>query len=974
MSFKKNFTRQFYNQLGFEPDYQKIKNRVIIEESQKEKVVVKRSKRFAIAIAALVVFVLSIVTTIGFISVGRSNIPTYTGMTIARLETVSNTARRVNDHSDHLDEVENNIEDIVKIESKTDEVEYYVSTNETFIIQVHLSNPKQYEIQSFTLNGEKYANYMFKEGSTMELLLLEVTAPSTPGYYEYTIDAIKYIDGTDIKDVRMKGDKTIKTGVAYESAPKAIVTSKEISTTYINLEIEIEDEDSLIGENPLDIYLSDGKEVVDVKDLHVGSNSITFNNLKNSTPYEYGIAATYDMVNGEGLHSEWLFTDKFSTLGAFSFANVEVSKESISFDIIKNVEIGSVEKVSLYDTKTNELVSVGDANTRKFDGLLSNHEYSLYIDFNYKSDIHEYSDWCVQKVMTEAYTKPTIEVFYIVTTDESIEGIYSLIDLDNIGNITSVELYEEASLVEESKNKEIKFTSLKYYTEYKILFTFTYDLNDGNGIIEDYFEYEVKTAPHLSLNSTKVLNANDIDAGETIFIQSTLDNPNKAMPTKVIVNGQEYSCEGSTVNMIMLNIVNEGQFGSGIVILRIEEVYMKLDGKEYNVSINAFNVCSVTILDTFKFISASFVNSKLEDIDWFFEKDASSINIMITLSNVGGYEVTRITGTKNVTKEMIKKLDNNHWYFKQDLYTIGYFTFETLYYEDNKGNTLSIDLDYKNIRTIVIQSDETKKISTPSDLKNVKGSYYYVLQNDIDLSGIEWKTPNFEGILEGNGYSIKNLSLVGKYSDQNFGLFNNVYGIIQNVIMDNILCVTDSSTWLHFGAFACYTGTETKIKNCIVNSNSYISLGNGGAGGIVRENYGIIENCINNATIISNWGSGGIAVANQGGKIINCTNNGAITCKPSEKDYTGGIVSHNFIGIVEGCTNNGKISCLNGSSGGIAGYNAGIIKKCTNYGEISAQGGKADGIVGERDKKYENDPSYNWKEDVIDCNNYGKIG
>lgn len=32
---------------------------------------------------------------------------------------------------------------------------------------------------------------MFKDGSTIELLLLETPAPSTPGYFEYTIDAIK---------------------------------------------------------------------------------------------------------------------------------------------------------------------------------------------------------------------------------------------------------------------------------------------------------------------------------------------------------------------------------------------------------------------------------------------------------------------------------------------------------------------------------------------------------------------------------------------------------------------------------------------------------------------------------------------------------------------------------------------------------------------------------------------------------------
>lgn len=98
-------------------------------------------------------------------------------------------------HVSQNDELENEIEDVVTIDVEADdEVKYYVSPNEIFMIEIHLSNSNQYEIQSFTLNGKKYFNYMFKDGSTMELLLLETTAPSTPRYFEYTIDAIKYID------------------------------------------------------------------------------------------------------------------------------------------------------------------------------------------------------------------------------------------------------------------------------------------------------------------------------------------------------------------------------------------------------------------------------------------------------------------------------------------------------------------------------------------------------------------------------------------------------------------------------------------------------------------------------------------------------------------------------------------------------------------------------------------------------------
>ena len=59
-------------------------------------------------------------------------------------------------------EMNEEIEDIITIEVKGDDItKYYVKPNETFIVQVHVSNPDNYEIQSFTLNGQKYASYMF---------------------------------------------------------------------------------------------------------------------------------------------------------------------------------------------------------------------------------------------------------------------------------------------------------------------------------------------------------------------------------------------------------------------------------------------------------------------------------------------------------------------------------------------------------------------------------------------------------------------------------------------------------------------------------------------------------------------------------------------------------------------------------------------------------------------------------------------
>ena len=161
-------------------------------------------------------------------------------------------------HEEHDNDIETEIGDIVTIDVETDdEIKYFVKPNETFIVEVHISNPDQFEIQSFTLNGEKYANYMFRVGSTMELLLLEVNAPTTPGYFDYSIDAIKYIDGTEIKDVDMsKGNKRIRTGILYDIPPKATIINQNISTTYAELTIEYEDFYQLTNDEDVEALLA----------------------------------------------------------------------------------------------------------------------------------------------------------------------------------------------------------------------------------------------------------------------------------------------------------------------------------------------------------------------------------------------------------------------------------------------------------------------------------------------------------------------------------------------------------------------------------------------------------------------------------------------------------------------------------------------------------------------------------------------
>ena len=983
--------------------------------------------------------------------------------------TTNNEVSSTDIHSEDDETLENDIEDIVTIDVITDdEIKYYVQPNEVFIINVHISNPYDYEIQSFTLNGKKYANYMFKEGSTMESLLLEVTAPSTSGYVEYTIDAIKYIDGTEIKDVDMSsGDKSIKAGIAFLNAPSAFITSQNISTTYIDLGINISDSENLIKDNELSIYLSDGQNVVDKKTLKVGANNIHFDNLTMSTLYEYGIVTAYDLVDGRDTHSDWLLTNTFTTLGAFKISDVNVNKTSISFNVARTGEVGNITSISLYDANTKELIKSGNADIRNFNDLLSNHTYNIYVDFEYTLNGEKVSDWVSYKdvttvakvkptlsfdssssdktsisynvstedtdgilnitkvellknnesvkdngsllsgsfdgllsnnkysvkvsytydlndgqgtisdfitkdvttvakvkptlsfdssssdktsisynvstedtdgilnitkvellknnesvkdngsllsgsfdgllsnnkysvkvsytydlndgqgtisdfitkdVTTVAKVKPTLSISNDEVTDTSINALLTMNDEDSIGNIDSVKILKNDIVVATNNAKEISFNSLDYYTDYKVVIEYSYDLNDGLGIQNEKIEKEYKTSPHLVFNSCKIINTSAVSEGETIYMQVSLGNPSGALPSSVVVNGETYNCSGSTTpNKLYVEIVNNGQFEGGNTTLTIERVNMTLDSNNYSIEPSSNNSGSIFINGQLVIKSLYFTNANYEKIDWAYKDD--SIGVVVELENKSGYEINEICLDKSYTSFV--KINDNKFYIPS--VTSNQVSLRSLSYS-NEFLSKTITPDHLNTNYIYRVNSGIVEISTYEQLKNMNGNNYYVLTNDIDLSGIEWTNPgNFSGVFNGNNHKIINMTNVSSFADTNvsLGLFSSGSGYIYDLkIVDTLFMITLNSTGSNYqcnigGFVADVSKGHLSFDNCsftgdisVVNNSpeDYGFSGSTCIGGFAGlgwpyPSYLSINNCISNANISSK---------NSSGKYIGC--------------------------------------------------------------------------------------------------------
>ncbi|MBQ2806230.1 MAG: leucine-rich repeat domain-containing protein [Clostridia bacterium] len=184
---------------------------------------------------------------------------------------------------------------------------YFALKNEDIYIHIHIENPDGFEIISFTLNGVKYSSYMFERGSDMETLILKYNVGNVDGLQEYTIDAIKYIDGESIKDVRMEGDRTVK--VFVEDGKQAL--RLETFVNYTEMTVTPVWDEAFEGEKTIQtLALYEGEELLqelaptttEICDLPAGKRLVLV-----ATYVEDGITKTVRHIFDTPAYSEGLY-------------------------------------------------------------------------------------------------------------------------------------------------------------------------------------------------------------------------------------------------------------------------------------------------------------------------------------------------------------------------------------------------------------------------------------------------------------------------------------------------------------------------------------------------------------------------------------------------------------------------------------------------------------------------------------------
>ena len=427
------------------------------------------------------------------------------------------------DNSDS-ENIEEEIKSSLNVIGATNEL-YYATSNQDIYINIHIHNPDNFEILSFTLNGKKYSSYMFEEGSDMETIVLKYNVGAVSGIVEYTIDAIKYIDGTEIKDVIIDGDKTVKAGVKTDNQLTASISGVDIDTNALSFNANISDSDNLIAfsNGALKAVIYDGAEIVAQKDLTVGENSITFDNLKTNTLYQYAVVGYYDDFSGNGFGMNVLYKDAFYTDAVVLFDSITIEQDSISFGYIwhEDHQGKAISTLKLY--KDGAFVMDVTASSMSVSGLLLDTTYTIVAEYpngnNTESIYLEFT--------TLAKAVPEISVVSPTKTHTSVGFEIAENDTDNIGAVAKIELYKGNELVMTADNLTAReFTGLLSNNTYTVKVTYVYNLNDGEGEHTVTKELDIttlkKNIPQVEINNVEIKFFNISADCEFIDIDSVL--------------------------------------------------------------------------------------------------------------------------------------------------------------------------------------------------------------------------------------------------------------------------------------------------------------------------------------------------------------------------------------------------------------------------------------------------------------------
>jgi hypothetical protein len=409
---------------------------------------------------------------------------------------------------------------------------------------------------------------------------------------------------------------------------------------------------------------------------------------------------------------------------------------------------------------------------------------------------------------------PSVSMDDVETNDTSISFGLLITDIEEVGAITAIELYDSNNLLADTIdtfNGDYAFTGLTAYTSYRLVVTYTYNFGDSLGNQTFILTYNFKTTPTVEISEISK-SANNVQVNDDLLLKFDIDNELQVKITEVLVNGVWYRYSFLTYGTGRITIRILSDLPLGDYVFTIEAIRMTLESTNENFELYFKDQTDIAV-----YINGDLLIDELTMLDnsgalIYYALMYQTIQVEVKIDNPSNHTIQQVTYfTTNIGNRVI---DKDFIIMAQDMQSFILIVQVPYFYSWNQDLQVSIlNISYSNSKLVertksfnnawtyvtLLNSSEVIYITNAAQLQAMANNSgrYYKLANDIDLTGFDW-TPiaNFRGIFDGQGHTIKNLTIVKTYSNMSasVGLFDTIgsTSIIKNL---NIVNASVSTTF-----------------------------------------------------------------------------------------------------------------------------------------------------------------------------------
>ena len=624
-----------------------------------------------------------------------------------------------------------------------------------------------------TVLMESFDAVIYHEGLEVNRIALSalsgtVTFTDLNNDSDYTVELVSNLDYAEatIRENVLLTTNTFTTLDATPSSTIATTTDKgEVSVDYT-----ITDPYDTVVPETLDAVLYESG--VEVKRIALTSldDIVTFTEIKSNTEYTVQLESDLDFGETTNRTAETIGSETFDSLDVSPNINYTIDdvthsrieftlNESDPYDVFASIS----RKIEVYDESgvlKATFSEVNDQTEHVLSGLLADHTYTFryfaevnYLDGDGVKELELYND----TVTTDAYTEPTASINAINPDHEEVDFNLALNDPDSPmtdATLDTVEIFKDGTLVNSTTSPSKgsnSFTGLYSNTTYKLVLTYSYDLQDGEGVQTATVEETFSTLTYET--PTVTITENILDETSINFDVSLTDNDSRFDTLSAI----ELVLDGTVVEIIDPTTFSTHDFtdllSDTTYTIRATYTYdmndkqgVQEDTKEYTFTTDAYTEPSVSITTSNITKEGVDVTVSLSDPD-----SLATLEEYVIASTVDAHE-TLTTGIEDVhsyttlysdetyTVTVTYSFDLNDGQGPQTISET--ITFTTDAYTEPTDEISALEFDGNDLTVDVAPLDDPDNIvSTLTLVLYVDG-----VENDIITNVTEGSTETFAGV------------------------------------------------------------------------------------------------------------------------------------------------------------------------------------------------------------------------------------